>query len=58
MRKGKIMFLPYHLTSFLDPNTLQLIAAFAVERELQDWRQREELEKSENENKCTSKPRP
>jgi len=52
------MFLPYHLTSFLDPNTLQLIAAFAVERELQDWRQREELEKSENENKCTSKPRP
>ncbi len=43
------MFLPYHLTSFLNPSALQLIAAFAVERELEDRWQREQLEKSENE---------
>jgi hypothetical protein len=43
------MFLPYHLASFLNPSALQLIAAFAVERELEDRWRREQLEKSENE---------
>jgi hypothetical protein len=59
-RKGKIMFLPYHFASLLNPHTLQfsmqLASALAVERELQDRRRREQLEKSENEKKNTPAP--
>jgi len=43
------MFLPFchhHIPSLLDPCALQLLATFAVERELQERRQRERIEKS------------
>jgi hypothetical protein len=57
------MFVPYchHLASIFDPcvlsTSMQLVSAFAVERELQD-RRRKELEQTEAEKKNAPVPRP
>ena len=56
-----MFFLPWHhISLFADPcalvDSMQLVSAYAVERELQDRRRKEHLEQLEDEKKRTSRP--